>query len=115
MSGIFRKRIAKTIPIGCSEPILAEREVSKDIQDDNGLSRTIVLVEKSDLSEIRMPSRDEYDLETMLNEGYSPQEINVKGMIASPYSESAAIEAFNSLQSQIDALNVSNVEPSKDE
>lgn len=115
MSGIFRRVLRKTYPIGVSEPILCEREVTKTISE-NGISRTIIVVEKSDLSSVIMPEKSEFDLEEQLKAGYKPEEINVRGLIANEFGEFSAIEAFNSLQSQIDALNVKNdVETSKTE
>ena len=97
MRGIFRRRIDKVYPVGVGSPILAEREVTKDI-DENGITKTVVFVQKSDMSDVIMPEKGEYDLETMLANGYVPEPINVRNLLVDENGEYSAIAAFNSLQ-----------------
>lgn len=111
--GIFRKKIAKVYDVGPGDPVLAEQEVSKNV-DVNGVSTTMVVVEKSDLSHIPMPTKDEYDLEEQLKAGFSPKEINVRGILPNADGVVSALDAFNSLQDQIDKLSSPTVEEKKD-
>lgn len=106
--GLFRKKIEKVFHCSAGEPILAEREVTKEI-DVDGRTFTKVLVERSDLANVVMPTKEEYDLEEQLKAGAAPQKINVRGVLSNPNGEFDAITAFNSLQAQIDGLsNVDN-------
>lgn len=104
MRGIFRKKVQKEQNFGAGAPVLCEREVPHEIEVDGVLTK-VIDIEVSDMKDIPMPTREEYDLETMLKAGVMPQAINVRGILPNEKGQYDAIAAFNSLQDQIDALN----------
>ena len=105
---IFRKGVSKVFSV-IEEPLISERIVNESVLDESGNLINLVKVVKTDLSEINLPSKDEYDLEEQLKAGVSPQYINVHGVLQDENGSFDYVSAFNSLQNQIDSMNVSNV------
>lgn len=115
--GLFRRCIRKVYDVGGSSPILSERQTTKNVVHD-GVEIQQVIVENVDVSKsidaASMPSAAEWDLDEQLKAGYKPEQLSVKGMLPVDKEdmEFRTIQAFNSLQSQIDEIkeNASNVE-----
>lgn len=107
--GLFRRMIRKVYDVGAAAPILSERQTTKSI-DLDGVEVQKVIVERVDVSKSidadSMPTSAEWDLEEQLKQGYVPEKLTVKGMLPvdSEEMEFKTIQAFNSLQSQIDDL-----------
>ena len=104
----FREIKRDSVCLGDSIFVKIELQ-KKPIETKSGDSVDLVVPVKVDMMVLNddMPSKSEYDLETMLKNGVNPEQINVHGLIVDENGGFDSISAFNRLQEQIDKFNPS--------